>query len=398
MKKLLTIGSPFLMAILLLGALACGPAAQPDTPVQNPATQNPAAQPDTPVQGPATQEPVAQPNTPAPPQPGMVETPAPIDGVELVVSGDDPPQYTLEIVSGLPSGCIKFGGYAVSRVDNTIHVTVNNLRPTSPAPCTMIYGTFEGQVDLGSGFIPGESYTVVVNGKTTNTFIAQSPEGEKMTQTQSPIEKTRVMASQTEPFEYTLQVVSRLPMGSSCSKFDGYNVARPAAGIIDVTVTHLEVTDLRACTGDLPVVSTDIPLGADFTAGEAYTVVVNGEIANSFTALQPEERDWVLKESPIQGAELIILESFPPQYRMKVTYTLPKGSSCSRFNGYDVERPMANTIEVSVTHFEVAEDNVPCTRDLPVGETNVSLGINFESGEEYTVIINGQVTKTFKAQ
>ncbi len=31
-------------------------------------------------------------------------------------------------------------------------------------------------------------------------------------------------------------------------------------------------------------------------------------------------------------------------------------------------------------------------------ETNVSLGINFESGEEYTVIINGQVTEIFTAQ
>jgi hypothetical protein len=59
----------------------------------------------------------------------MVETPAPIDGVKLVVSEDDPPQYGLEIVSGLPSGCVKFGAYSVSREENTIHVTVTNLMP-----------------------------------------------------------------------------------------------------------------------------------------------------------------------------------------------------------------------------------------------------------------------------
>ena len=95
---------------------------------------------------------------------------------------------------------------------------------------------------------------------------------------------------------------------------------------------------------------------------------------------------------------MIILESFPPQYRIKVISNLPRGSSCSRFNGYDVARPSANTIEVSVTHLEVAEDNVPCTRDLPVVETMVSLGSGFQSGEEYTVTINGQVSETFKAQ
>ena len=252
MNKFLTTGSALLMAILLMGALACGPAAQPDIAAQNPATQAPPVrsnspfqipatlvpgfQPDTPVSGSDTQTPPAQPDAPGPSQPGMVETPAPIDGVELVVSEDDPPQYTLEIVSGLPSGCVKFGGYSVSQEANTIHVTVTNLIPTSPAPCTMIYGTFEGQADLGSDFIPGESYTIVVNGKTTNSFIARSPEGEKMAQTQSPIEQTRVMASQTGPLEYTLQVVSRLPLGSSCSKFDG-NGIRNIAGFVAISGT-----------------------------------------------------------------------------------------------------------------------------------------------------------------
>ena len=59
---------------------------------------------------------------------------------------------------------------------------------------------------------------------------------------------------------------------------------------------------------------------------------------------------------------------------------------------------VSDTIVLTVTHLEVAEDNVPCTRDLPVVETAVSLGSNFQSGEEYTVVINGQVTETFKAQ
>lgn len=113
MNKFLTTGSALLMAILLMGALACGPAAQPDIAAQNPATQAPPVrsnspfqipatlvpgfQPDTPVSGSDTQTPPAQPDAPGPSQPGMVETPAPIDGVELVVSEDDPPQYVMPI-------------------------------------------------------------------------------------------------------------------------------------------------------------------------------------------------------------------------------------------------------------------------------------------------------------
>ena len=51
-----------------------------------------------------------------------------------------------------------------------------------------------------------------------------------------------------------------------------------------MTVTHLNVLDKNTmCTRDLPAVTTQIPLGSDFTPGEQYTVVVNGE-TNTFTA------------------------------------------------------------------------------------------------------------------
>ena len=334
MKKALTMVTVFLMAIVLLAALACGPAARAETPVQIPPTQEPVAPPDTPVQIPASREPVVQPATPVQPpatqepvvQPGMVESPAPIDGVEVVVSDDDPPQYTLKILSGLPSGCVRFGGYVVSQDGNTINVAVTNLEPAIARPCTTVYGRHQGQVDLGSEFTPGETYTVVVNGENAASFTAGTAgdsQGDKMTRVRSPIESTKVEVSRTDPPEYTLAVVSTMPMGSSCSKFDGYEVVRPSAGIIHVTVTHLETTGLQACTADLPVVTTAIPLGAEFTPGETYRVVTNGEVTNSFTARGPGEQNWTVKESPIQSVELVILESFPPQYRLNVISTMP---------------------------------------------------------------------------
>ena len=60
--------------------------------------------------------------------------------------------------------------------------------------------------------------------------------------------------------------------------------------------------------------------------------------------------------------------------------TLPLGSSCSRFNGYDVVRRVGNEIHVTVTHLEVLEKNLPCTRDLPAVDTQIPLGSDFTSG------------------
>ena len=70
----------------------------------------------------------------------------------------------------------------------------------------------------------------------------------------------------------------------------------------------------------------------------------------------------VVKESPVESVELIILESFPPQYRIKVVSTM-SGSSCSQFNGYDISRPFVNNIQVKVTYLAPA-GVVECTADV----------------------------------
>ena len=206
--------------------------------------------------------------------------------------------------------------------------------------------------------------------------------------------------SESEPYDYTLTVVSRLPKGSSCSKFGGYEIERKGTNIL-VSLTNLEIAPGRIvrCTRDLPVVVTEIPLGGEFDAGETYTVVVNEKVTNSFVARDSESGKMVVKTSPIESVELIILESFPPQYRLAVTSTLPMGSSCSRFDGYSVARRSANTIHVTVTHLEIAPGTLAaCTADLPIVTTNVSLGSEFTSGETYTIIVNEEVTEIFVAQ
>jgi hypothetical protein len=46
----------------------------------------------------------------------------------------------------------------------------------------------------------------------------------------------------------------------------------------------------------------------------------------------------------------------------------------------------------------VAAENVPCTRDLPVVQTRIGLGTDFQSGETYKIVVNGTVTDEFVAQ
>lgn len=101
-----------------------------------------------------------------PPEPRQT-VPAPIDGLEVLMRESAPPQVSLKITAGLPGGCAEKHSHQVTRAGNTITVTVLNSMPTGNVACTMIYGTYELMVDLGSEFEPGTTYTVQVNDKTT---------------------------------------------------------------------------------------------------------------------------------------------------------------------------------------------------------------------------------------
>ena len=105
---------------------------------------------------------------PAPSDDARQTVPAPIDRLEVVVSGT---QATLKLTAGLPSGCAKRDSSSISRAGDTISVTVLNSMPKGNPVCTMIYGQYDLSIDLGSSFTPGASYTVRVNDKTTTFKI-----------------------------------------------------------------------------------------------------------------------------------------------------------------------------------------------------------------------------------
>ena len=98
--------------------------------------------------------------------PGRVAVPAPIDRVDVLIRESAPPQVTVKVMAGLPGGCAQRDSHSVSRTGDTFIVTVLNSMPTGNPVCTMIYGTYELNIDLGRQFAPGTTYTVQVNDKT----------------------------------------------------------------------------------------------------------------------------------------------------------------------------------------------------------------------------------------
>jgi hypothetical protein len=101
------------------------------------------------------------------PTPGRQTVPAPVDDVQVVIRESNPPQVSLSITAGLPSGCAQRESHSIVRSGDTFTVRVLNSMPTGDVACTMIYGTYELTLDLGRDFRAGGTYTVNVNDKTT---------------------------------------------------------------------------------------------------------------------------------------------------------------------------------------------------------------------------------------
>jgi hypothetical protein len=116
--------------------------------------------------------PPVQPTATSAPPGGRVTVPAPIDGLDVRVLETAPPRYVVDITAGLPSGCAQRDSHKVDRAGTVVTIAVLNSMPPGNPVCTMIYGTYQLSVDLGTDFVRGTTYTVRVNDKTT-TFIAR---------------------------------------------------------------------------------------------------------------------------------------------------------------------------------------------------------------------------------
>ena len=162
---------------------------------------------------------------PSPQETAQVVVLAPIDDSAIVRPSSPAGAYILKVTSGLPSGCAELDGFNVERVGDSFRVEVTILmpRPSLIVACTSIYGYSESEISLGSGLIVGETYTVTINEDITISFTPQEDVALHMVEKESPIENAEVAETDAG---YLLTVALRLPMGSSCSRFNGYEVNR----------------------------------------------------------------------------------------------------------------------------------------------------------------------------
>ena len=87
---------------------------------------------------------------------------APIHEVSISFAESYPIQVFVYIKGGLSDSCTSFHELTTERSGNIITINVTTERTRDKA-CAQVYGFFEKNINLGSDFISGEAYTLIVN-------------------------------------------------------------------------------------------------------------------------------------------------------------------------------------------------------------------------------------------
>ncbi len=96
----------------------------------------------------------------------IVIEPAPIHEVDIVIMESYPEQIGVNIELGLKDGCTTFHDAVVTREGHTVNIAVTAQRPAD-AVCTQEYSYYTKNLNLGSDFERGVTYTLNVNDYTT---------------------------------------------------------------------------------------------------------------------------------------------------------------------------------------------------------------------------------------
>jgi len=91
----------------------------------------------------------------------------------------------------------------------------------------------------------------------------------------------------------------------------------------------------------------------------------------------------IVVPAPIDEAELITRESFPPQYAVRVVVGIVDG--CHEFEAVEAVRS-GTTIEIKATATTIDDPNAVCTQIYGTHEEIVELGSDFDKDVTYTVI------------
>jgi hypothetical protein len=91
---------------------------------------------------------------------------AAIDEVRVYIMKSNPPQIGVYIKGGLPDGCTTFHDIETSREGTTVNIKVTVQRPRG-VDCPAVYTWFEKDINLGTDFAFGATYTLQVNDYST---------------------------------------------------------------------------------------------------------------------------------------------------------------------------------------------------------------------------------------
>lgn len=99
--------------------------------------------------------------------------------------------------------------------------------------------------------------------------------------------------------------------------------------------------------------------------------------------------------APIEDVDVLVLESFPPQYVARLTSGLPSG--CAEYSRTVVQRA-GDLVRLTVYNTMPSDPMVACTMIYGMVTHNTPLGSDFVTGRTYTIEVNGKVEHTFVAQ
>ena len=216
-----------------------------------------------------------------------VETPARVIWANLIPNEQEA-LLRIGFYQSTIENCARPGSQSLRVEGNRIIATLTLMQPPPTSwgiPCDEQVVELDAVEPITAALVPGETYQVIVNESLVTTFSVPRKSLGYSFIDESPIVSAEVAILESFPPQYQLNVASRLPAGSSCSQFDGYEIRRRETNEIEVVITHHQVSDQQAaCTRDYPLVETNVPLGSDFESGEKYTVKVNSETVTSFVA------------------------------------------------------------------------------------------------------------------
>jgi hypothetical protein len=242
---------------------------------------------------------------------------------------------------------------------------------------------------------PGDDTTTIVDsGDPSDQPIDGEQTGTE--RVEAPITDVTLRATRSLPPQYSLHVTSGLP--NTCNTFETVEVSR-SGDQVTVKVYNQQQTGPVACGERYGIIENDVDLGSDFDPGVTYDVRVNdfhrvlvgGESAfsedtgsESGLGINPNPG---LVPAPIESVVLNVMESFPVQYSLDITYGLTSG--CAEFDNATLVREgdrVAVIVQNSVPTGEVA-----CTDDYRTGTETVTLGSDFKDGVSYTIRINDRI-------